>query len=53
MRNIRPIRDASLGTPWIGFGAAGKAVFMLVRDFSVREDMMIPGQEGLLLFIYL
>jgi hypothetical protein len=42
MWSIRLIRDASFGIPWIGLGAAGKAVFMLVRKVSVREDMMMP-----------
>jgi hypothetical protein len=52
MWSIRLIRDASLGIPWIGSGAAEKAAFMLVREVSVREDMMIPGQEGLVLFLF-
>jgi hypothetical protein len=50
MWSIRLIRDASLGIPWIGSGAAGEAAFMIVREVSVREDMMMPGQEMLLLF---
>ena len=29
------MRDASVGIPWIGSGAAGKAAFMLVSDVSV------------------
>ncbi len=42
MWSIRLIRDVSLGIPWIGSGAAGKAAFMLVTEVSVREDMMMP-----------
>jgi hypothetical protein len=53
MWSIRTIRDASLGIPWIGTGAAGKAAFMLVREVSVREDMMMTGQEMLLLFLFI
>jgi hypothetical protein len=53
MWSIRSIRDASLGIPWMGSGAAGKAAFMLVREVSVREDMMMPGQEMLLLFLFI
>jgi hypothetical protein len=53
MGSIRSIRDASLGIPWIGSGAAEKAAFMLVREVSVREDMMMPGQEMLLLFLFI
>jgi hypothetical protein len=52
MWSIRLIRDASLGIPWIGSGAAGKAAFILMREISVREDMMIPGREGLLSSIH-
>ena len=37
------MRDASVGIPWMGSGAAGKAAFMLVREVSVRVDMMILG----------
>ena len=33
--------DASVGIPWMGSGAAGKAAFMLVREISVSADMMI------------
>jgi hypothetical protein len=53
MWSIRLIRNASLGIPWIGSGAVGKAAFMLVREVSVREDMMMPWQEGLLLFLFI
>jgi hypothetical protein len=53
MWSIRSIRDASLGIPWIGSSAAGKAAFMLVREVSVREDMMMPRQEMLLLFLFI
>jgi hypothetical protein len=53
MWSIRSIRNASLGIPWIGSSAAGKAAFMLVREVSVREDMMMPGQDMLLLFLFI
>jgi hypothetical protein len=53
MWSIRSIRDASLGIPWIGSGAAGKAAFMLVREVFFREDMMMPRQEMLLLFLFI
>ena len=33
--------DESVGIPWMGSGAAGKAAFMLVREISVSADMMI------------
>ena len=46
MWSIRSIRDASVGILWIGSGAAGKAVFMLVREVSIRVDMVMPGMEG-------
>ena len=46
MWSIRLIRDASLGIPWIGSSAAGKAAFMLVREVSVRVNIVIPGREG-------
>ena len=36
--------DASVGIPWMGSGAAGKAAFMLVREISVSADMMIRCQ---------
>ena len=38
--------DTSVGIPWIGSGAAGKAAFMLVREVSDSADMMLPGQVG-------
>jgi hypothetical protein len=37
---IRSIRDARVGIPWIGVGAVGKAAFILVREVSVRADMV-------------
>jgi hypothetical protein len=37
---IRLIRDARVGIPWIGTGAVGKAAFMLVREVSIRADMV-------------
>jgi hypothetical protein len=46
MWSIRLIRDASVGIPWIESGAAEKAAFMLVREVSVRVDMVMPGPEG-------
>jgi hypothetical protein len=46
MWSIRLICDASLGIPWIGPSAAGKAAFMLVREVSVRVNIVIPGREG-------
>ena len=33
--------DASVGIPWMGSGAAGKAAFVLVREISVSADMLI------------
>ncbi len=44
MWSIRSMRDASVGIPWIGSGAAGKAAFMHVREVSASADMMMPGQ---------
>jgi hypothetical protein len=41
MLSIRSMSDASVGIPWMGSGAAGKAAFMLVREISVSADMMI------------
>jgi hypothetical protein len=32
---------------------SGKTAFMLMREISVREDIMIPGQEGLILFLFI
>ena len=47
--SIRLIRDASMGIPWIGPGAAGKAAFMLIKEVSAVADMvMMPGQGGVL-----
>ena len=40
------MRDASVGIPGIGSGAAGKAAFMLVREVSASADMMMPGRVG-------
>jgi hypothetical protein len=37
---IRSIRDMSVGIPWIGSGAVEKAAIMLVREVSVRADMV-------------
>jgi hypothetical protein len=45
--SIRSIRDASVGIPWIGSGAAGKAAFILVTEVSAVADMVMkPGQGG-------
>jgi hypothetical protein len=45
--SIRSIREASVGIPWIGSGAAGKAACMLVREVSAVADMvMITGRGG-------
>jgi hypothetical protein len=46
MWSIRSMRDASMGIPWIGSGAAWKLAFMLVREVSNSMDMVIPGQVG-------
>ena len=43
--SIRSMRDASVGIPWMGSGAAGKAAFMLVREVSVIV-VMVPGLRG-------
>jgi hypothetical protein len=45
MCSIRSMRDASMGIPWMGSGAAGKAAFMLVREVSV-VIVMVPGPGG-------
>ncbi len=37
---IRLISDARVGIPWIGVSAVGKAAFMLVREVSIRADMV-------------
>jgi hypothetical protein len=34
------ISNVSIGIPWIGSGAVGKAAFMLVREVFVRADMV-------------
>ena len=44
--SIRSITEVSMGIPWIGSGAAGKATFMLVREVSDSADMMRPGRVG-------
>jgi hypothetical protein len=44
--SIRSIRDVSMGIPWIGSGAAGKAAFMLVREISAVADMVMPPGPG-------
>jgi hypothetical protein len=46
MWGIRSISDASMGIPWSGSGAVGKAAFILVREVSVRPDMVILGRGG-------
>jgi hypothetical protein len=46
MWSIRWIRDVSVGIPWIGSGAARKAAFMLVREVSIRVDMVMPGPKS-------
>jgi hypothetical protein len=46
MWSIRLISDASMGIPWSGCGAVGKATFMLVREVSVRPDMVILERGG-------
>ncbi len=37
---IRWISDARVGIRWIGVGAVGKAAFMLVKEVSIRADMV-------------
>ena len=37
---IRSIRDMRVGIPWIVVGAVGKAAFMLVREVSVKADIV-------------
>jgi len=39
------MRDASVGIPWMGSGAAENAAFMLVREVSVVV-VMVPGPGG-------
>jgi hypothetical protein len=34
------IRDVRVGIPWIGVGAVWKAAFMLVKEVSVKADMV-------------
>jgi hypothetical protein len=46
MWSIRLISDASVGIPWSGSGAVGKAAFMLVREVSVRPDVVTLGRGG-------
>ena len=50
--SIRLISDASVGIPWIGSGALGKASFMLVREVSVSPDMVILGRGGVLFCLF-
>jgi hypothetical protein len=40
MWSIRLMSDASVGIPWIGSGAVGNAALMLVREVSIRVDMV-------------
>jgi hypothetical protein len=37
---IRLIRDTRVGIPWIGVVAVGEVAFKLVREVSVRADMV-------------
>jgi hypothetical protein len=37
---IRLIREERVGIPWISAGTVGKAALMLVREVSVRADMV-------------
>ena len=37
---IKLISDGRVGIPWIGVGAVGKAAFILVREVSIRADMV-------------
>ncbi len=46
MWSIRLISDARVGISWSGSGAVGKAAFMLVREVSIRPDMVILGRGG-------
>ena len=46
MWSIRSIRDARVGIPCIGSGAAGEAAFMLAREVFNSADMVIPGRVG-------
>jgi len=51
IRSIRSMRDASMGIPWIGSGAARNVAFMLVREDSTSADMMRPGRVGYYLIL--
>ncbi len=37
---IRSIKDARVVISWIGAGEGGKEAFMLVREISIRADMV-------------
>jgi hypothetical protein len=37
---IRSIKYARVGIPWIGVAAVGKAAYMLMREVSIRADMV-------------
>jgi hypothetical protein len=50
--SVRLISDMSVGIPWIGSGALGKASFMLVREVSVSPDMVILGRGGILFCLF-
>jgi hypothetical protein len=50
--SIRLISDASVGIPWMGSGALGKASFMLVREVSISPDMLILGRGREYYFTY-
>ncbi len=39
MWSIRLSSDASMGIPWMGSGAVGKATFILVREVSIKVVM--------------
>jgi hypothetical protein len=42
-----------MGIPWSGIGAVGKAAYMLVREVSIRPDIVILGRvRGGVLFIH-
>ena len=47
--SIRSMRDVSVGIPWMGSGAAGKAAFMLVREISLQCRHDDTGAGGVLL----
>ena len=44
--SIRFISDVSVGIPWIGSGALGKAAFMLVKEVPVSPDTVILERGG-------